>query len=157
MPHELSCTVSAQDVQKNMADVTVSARVPTKTHVVVTSENGAIQTRHLSGTQSLTAGYGNVRVHLNDFGVEISVFVHNARRSVTLEAPKKAQAQLAASTLAENVFAELPVTVQPHTALLNKEYWGRVKKEVNGLLGDGGAPITLKAENGDIKILVRHQ
>lgn len=155
LPHELSCTVSRKNEEKSGAQVTVQAKVPHNCNVTVRSQKGPIKTKHLARTQSLYADDGAIDIVLTKFSSESSIFVHNKRGAITVELPKKIQAQLTASTLRGSVTSELFVTLQPHTTLLDKAYWHRVKKEVNGFLGDGGAPITLEAEYGDIKLVAK--
>lgn len=155
LPQELSCVVSVKDPQKTVAEIAISAHVPHKTDVTVTSHKGDIRTRHLNQTQSLYADNGNIEIILDKFSVESSLFVHNKWGHITLETPKKIQAQLSASTLRGSITSDIFITVQPLTTLLDKGYWQRVKRDVQGFLGDGGAPITLEAENGDIRILAK--
>jgi hypothetical protein len=155
LPRELFCTVSRKDDEKSVAHVTIEAQVPFNCDLTVHSQKGLIKTKHLSRAQSLHADDGNIEVVLNKFSVESSLFVHSKKGSVSLEAPKKVQAQVAASTLRGVITSELFITLQPQTTLLDKDYWQRIKKEVNGFLGDGGAPITLEAEYGDIKLIAK--
>ena len=155
LPRELSCTVSRKDEEKSLAQVTIQAYVPFNCDLTVQSQKGFIKTKNLSRAQSLYTDEGNVEIVLNKFSVESSLFVHSKKGSITIEAPKKIQAQLSTSTLRGTITSELFITLQPQTTLLDKDYWQRVKKEVNGFLGDGGAPITLEAEYGDIKIVAK--
>ncbi len=156
LPRTLACSVSRKDELGPIAEVMLKAHVPLNCDVTVQSQKGAIITKNLSRTQSLYADNGNVEVVLSPkFSVESSLFVHNKKGSIRVEAPKKIQAQLAASTLRGTITSDVYVTLQPQTTLLDKDYWHRVKKEVNGFLGDGGAPITLEAEYGDIKIVAK--
>lgn len=155
LPHELSCTVSRKNDDRSSAHVTLHAKVPSNCNVTVRSQKGPIKTKYLSRTQSLYADDGAIDVVLTKFSSESSLFVHNKRGMITIELPKKIQAQLTASTLRGSITSELFITLQPQTTLLDKAYWHRVKKEVNGFLGDGGAPITLEAEYGDIKLIAK--
>ncbi len=155
LPKEISCTVSRKDEGKSLAQVTIKASVPFSCDLTVQSHKGLVRTKNLTRAQSIYADDGNVEVVLNKFSVESSLFIHNKKGSITIEAPKKIQAQLAASTLRGTITSELFITLQPHTTLLDKDYWQRVKKEVNGFLGDGGAPITIEAEYGDIKLVAK--
>ncbi len=154
LPHELTCTVSAKDAQKNIAEVSITAEVPFTCNVTINSTQGPIKTKRLL-TQSISSSDGRIEIHVDKFTVDSAIFVHNKRGSITLVAPKKIQAHLTASTFRGSVFSELFVTLEPFTTLLNRDYWQLVKKEVHGTLGDGGAPITLEAENGDIKIVAK--
>ncbi|MBY0109846.1 MAG: hypothetical protein K2X90_01920 [Candidatus Babeliaceae bacterium] len=152
LPRELLCTVTRKNEEKQAAHVTFLAYVPFNCDLTVQSQKGLIKTKNLSRAQSLFADDGNIEIVLSKFSVDSSIFVHNKKGSIMVEAPKKIQAQLAASTLRGTITSELFITLQPQTTLLGKDYWHRVKKEVNGFLGDGGAPVTLEAEYGDIKI-----
>lgn len=155
LPRELSCTVSRKNDEKQVAQVTIKALVPFNCDLTVQSQKGLIKTKNLSHAQSLYADDGNVEIVLNKFSVESSLFVHSKKGSIILEAPKKIQGQLSASTLRGSITSELFITLQPQTTLLDRDYWHRVKKEVSGFFGDGGAPITLEAEYGDIKIITK--
>ena len=155
LPHELYCTVTKKDEEKNIANVTISAHVPFTCSVTVSSQKGLIKTKNLSRTQTLYADDGTIEIILDKFSVESSVFAHNKYGTILVEAPKKIQAQLSASTLRGSVTSELFITLQPHTTLLNRDFWAQIKKDVHGSLGEGGAPMTLEAENGDIKILAK--
>ncbi len=152
LPRELSCTVTPKNEKKQVAQVTLQAYVPFNCDLTVQSQKGLVKTKNLTRAQSIYADDGNIEIVLTKFSVDSSVFVHSKKGSISIEAPKKIQAQLAASTLRGTITSELFITLQPQTTLLDKDYWHRVKKEVNGFLGDGGAPITLEAEYGDIKI-----
>ena len=151
-----SCTISAKNTAKGVAQTTLHAQVPHTCAVTIQSHRGDVVTKQLARTQSIHADYGDVNVVLSTFTPESSLFVHTQHGSITVQAPKKIQAQVAASTRKGKVTSDIFVTLKPHTTLLNKEFWQRIKQEVGGMLGDGGAPITLEADYGDIKLLVKN-
>lgn len=155
LPHEISCAIAAKNSEKSIAEVTLTGYVPLDSHVTITSQKGAIKTKNLTGSQALYADNGPVAIIINKFSVESSIFVHNKWGHISLTAPKKIQGQLSASTQHGTIASEIFITLQPHTTLLDKEYWQRVKKDVHGFFGDGGGPITLESENGDIRIFTK--
>ncbi len=155
LPHEISCIVQQKNNEKQQcAHVSLVARVPTKTDVILQSHKGSVKTKNIEGAQSIQADHGDVTIHLKKFTVESSLFVHAKKGTIILETAKKTQANLSASTQRGTITSDLLVTLQPHTTLLNREYWYQIRKDIHGFLGEGGAPITLENEMGDIKIRV---
>lgn len=146
-------SITAKDATKKVATVNIKVQTPFSSIVDVTSAKGDIITKGLTRSQTLTTNSGAISISIDKFSVESSIFAHTASGDITLNAPKKIQAQLAATTQSGTITSDILVTLSPQTTLLNKAYWKRIKQEAHGLLGDGGAPITLETEWGNIKLL----
>lgn len=72
--------------------------------------------------------------------------------NIVLTLPEKVSAELLAKTRKGKITSEHLITIKPQTTQLNKKTWSRMRKEVDGTLGNGDATIKLTAGSGNIKI-----
>ncbi len=153
LPQELSCTVVKKDENGPVAEVTFNAKVPFSCNAAASSRRGMIRTKRITGAQNLSTENGPISIMLEKFTIDSSIFAQSAYGNISVQAPQKIQANLSATTWRGSVTSELPVTLRPQTTLLNNDFWKRMKQEAHGMLGEGGAPITLETEHGHIALL----
>jgi len=72
--------------------------------------------------------------------------------NIVLELPEQINAEVLAKTKKGKITSEHFITMKPQTTQLNKKTWARMRKEVDGTLGNGDASIKLTAGSGNIKI-----
>ena len=72
--------------------------------------------------------------------------------NIVLSLPEQVNAELFAKTKKGKITSEHFITIKPQTTQLNKKNWKRMRKEVDGTLGNGDATIKLTSGSGNIKI-----
>jgi hypothetical protein len=169
-PSHLTITTRGIPEQK-AATVNYTLMVPEHTALLVrSSSQGIVKIKQLDGsldislaegdidianaTTSVSAktGKGTIKLKQKKLGERESIFLENGQGDVYIYLPRETQATVHARTLNGTVTSAHAITLQPQTVRLNKETWERIKKEVDGTLGTGGAPITLEATKGNISI-----
>lgn len=118
----------------------------------LTAENGSIAVHSAAKTVTAKTNTGNIKVKQKTFTDNDTLFLETTKGDVLLKLAPKIHANIQAKTTQGTVSSSVYVTVEPQTTKLNKDYWARIKKEVTGSLGNGGAPITIDVTRGNISI-----
>lgn len=98
--------------------------------VILNDISGEIQGESSSGS-----------VEINVASLEESIEWQASSGSITLRLPHEASFELSASTSSGSIDSDFPIMVQSQS-----------KRELNGVVGEGGVPIDLKVSSGKIKI-----
>lgn len=98
--------------------------------VILNDISGEIQGESSSGS-----------VEINVASLEESIEWQASSGSITLRLPHEASFELSASTSSGSIDSDFPMMVQSQS-----------KRELNGVVGEGGVPIDLKVSSGKIKI-----
>lgn len=148
----------------NNGTVHYQLMVPVNTHIIVKAQNCTVKTKNLSGTQQIsTLGAidiqgatnnvhaitsGAINAEFLSLPLQGSVSLKSLKSSVSLILPPKTNAHLKAVTLYNTIISQHVITLNPITMLLNKKSWDRCKKEINGIIGKGGASLDISASSG---------
>ncbi len=116
------------------------------------SQNGSIEICDAVQTVVAKTHKGSIKVKQKSFSQPYALFLEALQGSIDLFLPIDSNADLQAQTLSGSVTSELPVTLHACTVKLNKDTWDRLKREVHGTLGTGGAPITIEVNRGNIVV-----
>jgi hypothetical protein len=156
--------------QKKAAIVNFTLIVPPHTSLIIRGSSGTVKVMDIDGmldvslaqgdidisnaTKSVIAktGEGVIKVKQKQLDKKDSLFTENGSGNTHLYIPRETPATVHARTLAGVVTSEHAITLAPQTVKLNKDTWARIKKEIDGTIGTGGAPITLEATKGNISI-----
>ncbi len=141
--------------------------MPRSISLEIKTEKGSLDMQELEGTitavsdmdivcnditNSLKAtAQGKIIVHQRKLPRAASLFL-KANRGVDLYLTPSINATLHAKTLNGFVNSYIPITLDPITTTLDKNFWNRIKQEVSGNIGDGGAPITIDVTKGNITL-----
>jgi DUF4097 and DUF4098 domain-containing protein YvlB len=115
-------------------------------YLSLSTVNGSITATGMTGNASVETVNGNLDLSFDKMGDGQSVDLGSVNGAIVLRIPAKANAQVSAETLNGNVSNEFGLTVE-------KEEW--VGRSMEGLVGSGGARITLETVNGSIDIKKR--
>ncbi len=120
----------------------------------ISLEEGSIEITDSEKTVTAKTGLGDIIVHQKKFDDPYSIFLQSHRGNITLHLPSETKATLQAKTHAGSILSDHLVTLAPLSLKLNKDEWERLKKNIEGTLGGlkGGAPITLEATKGTIRL-----
>ena len=108
--------------------------------------NGSITATGMIGNAWVETVNGNLDLSFDKMGDGQSVDLGSVNGAIVLRIPAKANAQVSAETLNGNISSEFGLTVE-------KEQW--VGRSMEGLVGSGGARITLETVNGSIDVKKR--
>ncbi len=120
--------------------------------IQATIHEGDIDIKNSTNSVNAKADRGSITVRQKQLQDNCSIFLETLSGDINLYLPKETNADLNAKTNYGKVTSELFVTTRPITTKLNKNSWKQFTKEACGTLGDGGAPITLDADRGNIGI-----
>ena len=144
--------------------------VPEDSSLIIKNDSGTIQIKDVQGdidAQTLVgdiivengtndvharAPKGSITVEQNKLDHRSSIFLE-AYRSVTLKISPKINANLNAKTLKGKITSDFYITLDPITTKLNNGSWKRIKQEIKGTIGSGGAPITIDVTKGNVILL----
>jgi len=115
-------------------------------------EQGNVAVHHATRTVTAKTNAGNIKVKQKALPETETIFIEATKGNVLLKTAPKIHGNLQAKTTHGVVSSSVYITLEPQTTKLNKEYWARIKKEVIGALGNGGAPITIDVTRGNIAI-----
>ena len=120
----------------------------------ISLEEGSIEITDSEKTVNAKTGLGDIIVHQKKFDDPYSIFLQSHRGNITLHLPSETKATLQAKTHTGSILSDHLVTLAPLSLKLNKDEWERLKKNIEGTLGGlkGGAPITLEATKGTIRL-----
>lgn len=118
----------------------------------LTTENGNISVHHATKTVTAKTNTGNIKVKQKLLPETETIFLEATKGNVLLRTAPKINGTLQARTTHGTLSSTIYITLEPQTIKLNKEYWARIKKEVAGTLGNGGAPITIDVTRGNIAL-----
>lgn len=151
--------------------VSYDLMIPEHTNVTIHTDEGAIKLKKVRGNISVYSGSGSIDIEeatrslqahtnsgsINSSSVHVPLNAHlqltTDNGNITLALPKKTNARVSAKTNKGIITSEQSITVAPQTVKLDKNYWRRVRTEISGLIGNGGAVIDLIADYGNIKIV----
>jgi DUF4097 and DUF4098 domain-containing protein YvlB len=108
--------------------------------------NGSITASGMTGNAWVETVNGNLDLSFDKMSAGQTVDVESVNGAILLRIPAKANAQVDAETLNGNISSEFGLTVE-------KSQW--IGRSMEGLLGSGGARITLETVNGNIEIKKR--
>jgi DUF4097 and DUF4098 domain-containing protein YvlB len=108
--------------------------------------NGSITTAGMAGNAWIETVNGNLDLSFDKMGGGQTVDLESVNGSIVLRIPAKANAQVDAETLNGNISSEFGLTVE-------KGQW--IGRSMEGLVGSGGARITIETVNGSIDIKKR--
>jgi len=108
--------------------------------------NGSITATGMTSNAWVETVNGNIDLSFDKMSDGQSVDLGSVNGAIVLRIPAKANAQVDAETLNGNISSEFGLTVE-------KEQW--VGRSMEGLVGSGGARITLETVNGSIDIKKR--
>lgn len=118
----------------------------------LTAEQGNIAVHSASRTVTAKTTAGNIKVKQKTLPENETIFIETTKGNVLLKTAPKVHGNLQAKTTHGIISSSVYITLEPQTTKLNKDYWTRIKKEVIGALGNGGAPITIDVTRGNIAI-----
>ncbi len=136
-----------------------------------TKQNGIITIQQASGPVTAVTNKGNItiqdaknsitactkkgRITANCADILSNTYVNLKTTSgtIALGLPKKINAFIHGNTQHGTITSQHYITLKPQTTKLDDHAWKQFKKETNGILGNGGATITLNSVHGNIKIL----
>jgi DUF4097 and DUF4098 domain-containing protein YvlB len=156
----------------NIASIDYQLLVPENTHIKIRSSGTTgVKIRHISGTItiSLAAGpidiqdssqavlaktnNGPIKLKQKAFDDQNSIFLETAQGPITLAIGRQTHAQLTARTQRGTITCNKHVvTLDSRTMPLNYQAWQAFQRDIQGKLGQGGAPITLETAKGTIFI-----
>jgi DUF4097 and DUF4098 domain-containing protein YvlB len=108
--------------------------------------NGSITASGMAGNAWVETVNGNLDLSFDKMNKGQTVDLESVNGAILLRIPAKANAQVDAETLNGNISSEFGLTVE-------KGEW--IGRSMEGLIGSGGARITLETINGDIEIKKR--
>lgn len=117
------------------------------------AEQGKIIVKQFSGTTLLTAPQSSVILTKPTITSDDHVFIE-AKQNISLRLDPGANACIYARAPRGMILSSIPITLEPLTMKLNKETWRTMRHSVKGIIGDGGAPLTLESAQGNIEIQV---
>lgn len=119
----------------------------------VANDNGKITLQQARKKVKAVVGQsGTIEIEHESLPETESIFVQNMNGDVIISLPKNVNATLKATTLKGEVASNIPVTLESRTTVLSKESWKNMQREATGMLGSGGAPITIDVTKGNITI-----
>ncbi|MGE0010507.1 MAG: DUF4097 domain-containing protein [Candidatus Babeliales bacterium] len=151
--------------------VSYELMIPELTNVTLHTDEGTIKLKKVHGTISVRtnsgnidiedatrsldahAAYGNITASYSHVPLNSHLQVTTENGNITLALPKQTHARVIAKTHKGTITSEQSVTIAPQTVKLDRNYWKRVRTELTGLLGNGGAHIELTAQYGNIQIV----
>jgi len=151
--------------------VSYTLMVPEYTNVTIQTETGTIKLKKVHGTINAQTGGGDIEIEhaarsvtaqskSGPVSVTFAQIPLNAQINLTADyghisvsLPQRVHASILAKSPKGSITSQQPITLSPITTKLDRNYWKQVKREISGMLGNGGATITLQATNGNIKIL----
>jgi DUF4097 and DUF4098 domain-containing protein YvlB len=108
--------------------------------------NGSITASGMAGNAWVETVNGNLDLSFDKMNKGQTVDLESVNGAILLRIPAKANAQVDAETLNGNISSEFGLTVE-------KGEW--IGRSMEGLIGSGGARITLETINGNIEIKKR--
>ena len=158
--------------QNTPASIDYQLLVPENTHIKIRSSGTTgVKIRHVAGsiTISLAAGpidiqdsshavlaktnNGSIKLKQKAFDDQSSIFLETAQGSIILSIGRQTHAQLTARTQRGTITCNKHlVTLDSRTMPLNYKAWQTFQRDIQGKLGQGGAPITLETTKGTIFI-----
>jgi Toastrack DUF4097 len=164
-------TVTTTAEPDHAAEVTYNLMVPLKASVKVRlHKDGTIKIKKVEGIISAQSQhgdihingsvdsviakttYGSLKIKVKDLPNTSSLFLETFKGNIELSIPPFVNATINARTSQGYVTSTIPLTTAQQTVILNKATWARFKKEVVGIFGNGGAPITAETTRGMIVI-----
>lgn len=93
---------------------------------------------------------GHIKLKQKIFKEPNTIFLETNKGNISLNLPPKLQAHIRFRTLKGIINSVYPITFKSITMKLNDDNWGQLKKNIEGIIGNGGAPITLDVSKGNI-------
>lgn len=171
-PSSKEIAISTEIVkEKKPASIDYTIMVPEKSNVKIRStEKSNVKIKRVKGpidiivnngeikiydtTKSINAKITNgpIKVKQKKFTDQNSIFLESLKGNINLYIPHITNANLHASVQKGNITSDHTITLHPIPMKLNKSEWEKIKKEIRGKLGSGGAPITIVALQGNVLI-----
>ena len=158
--------------QSTPASIDYQLLVPEHTHIKIRSSGTApVKIRHIAGTIdiAIAAGSidiqdsaqtvlaktnkGSIKLKQKAFTPQDSIFLETAQGSIALFIGRQTHAQLTARTQRGSITCTKHlITLDNRTMPLTYQAWQAYQRDIQGKLGQGGAPITLETTKGTITI-----
>ena len=120
--------------------------------ITIAGVRGALDLAARNGGIKLDAVGGNVRGHTTNGGVDVTLVgdtwdgealdVRTTNGGIRLRIPEEYSARLETGTVNGGIDIDFPVTVQ-----------GRIGRDLNATLGDGGPLVTARTTNGGVRVM----
>lgn len=168
---ESNLIITTYSSSPHIATIDYTLMVPQNAQLsTVSTEKGDIKIKQVRSSMRVTASEGNIeisdsvqsviaktnkgyiRVRQRTLTEPSSLFLETLQGNVYLSLPRNTNALLQARTQNGTITSEQPITLNTITTKLNKEFWNSIKSDIKGILGDGGAPITIDVTKGTIAL-----
>lgn len=93
---------------------------------------------------------GSITVKQKIFHEPFILFLETSRGNISVSVPQKLNAHVHMTTQKGAVSSTFPITLKPITMKINTESWSQLRRNIEGIIGNGGAPITLDVAKGNI-------
>lgn len=118
----------------------------------VALNEGTIEILDSTNTVLAKTNKGNIRVKQKSFPPTSSIFLETFNGNIALTLPRSTHATFQARTQCGSIETKQPITLNSRVMALNAGTWQQFKRDIEGKLGLGGAPITLETTNGTITL-----
>ncbi len=163
-------TVSTES-SVNIADINLQIIVPQEIENIIIENTGSVKIKNITSklfistkngeiiinncTKDIIAKSekGDIKIKQKEFPEDSSIFIEVLNGNVTLQLPKNLNANFNGKTAYGKLTSQIPILLNSQTAILDKDYWEKVKKEASGTFGSSGAPITVDVNSGNITIV----
>lgn len=139
------------DISTNKGDIEI---IDVFEKTTASTSVGNIKIKNARASVEAHTGTGNIDIILKTVTPKNSILLDTIQGDIKLFLPNNSNATVFAKTNNGEVISEHPITLEPKTVTLNKETWNQFKKEAIGNFGDGGAPITIDTNKGNINFIV---
>jgi hypothetical protein len=141
----------------------ISATSERSGSISITQARGAVRATTHSGDIFITdarhnvvaqsAKRGNILVSCAHVPATATIQLDSASGTIELALPSHVNALINGKTERGTLTCDHMITLKPLSTKLDKTAWGKFKKEVDGIMGNGEATIKLSNARGNIKIL----
>lgn len=151
---QVHITTTLKNGSETAAKAEYTIMVPYYVQLKIDMQKGDLLIKHVEAPTRAFVQEGKIDLILKQMTGDSSFLIETGRGNITLLAPRNLNAHMRAHTISGTVTSELPITTFPKTILLNKDMWNQIKKEAEGMLGDGNSssPITLETAKGNIML-----
>ncbi len=113
---------------------------------------GTIEIHDSTNTVVAKTNKGNIKVKQKKFTPTSSIFLETLKGNIALTLPRGTNATIQARTYNGSIETKQPITLSTRIMPLNATTWQQFRRDIEGKLGLGGAPITLETTNGTITL-----
>lgn len=95
---------------------------------------------------------GNITIKQKIFHEPFILFLEASRGNISLYVPQKLNAHVRMLTQKGTILSTFAITLRTITMKINAESWNQLRRNIEGIIGNGGAPITIDVAKGNIKL-----